>query len=84
MENGKLRFGGQIKSPKGENMLQWSALHEDATTGSLIESIEKAGFKSGDLTTNNECRRQMLLFALAEQRAEQFHMVRHIISFGWR
>ena len=79
MKNDKLRFDGQIKWCKGENTLQWSALHEEATTGRLIETIEKAVFKSGDPITNLECRRQILLFGGREQRVEQFQMVRHII-----
>jgi hypothetical protein len=79
MENGKLRFDGQIKWRKGENTLQWSEHHEDATTGRLIESTAKAVFGSGDLTTDRECRGEILMFALTEQRAEQFQMVRHII-----
>jgi hypothetical protein len=58
MENGKLRFDGQIMWRKGKNTLQWSVIQADAATGRLTESIEKAVFKSGDLTTNIECQRE--------------------------
>jgi len=64
---------------KGENTLQWSTSEVDAMTGKPIKSIAKAVFKSGDPITNLECRRQILLFATWEQRAEQFQMVQHII-----
>lgn len=46
MENGKLRFNGQIMWRKGENTVQWGVTEVDATTGRLIKSIKKVGFES--------------------------------------
>ena len=70
MEKGKLKFDGQIKWCKGKNTLQWSE---------SIKSIKKAGFKSGNPTTNLECIGEMYYFASTKQRREQFQLVEQII-----
>lgn len=80
MEKGKLRFDGQIMWCRGKNTLQWSELEPDATTGKLIKSIKKAGFKkSGNPTTNFKCINEMYLFVSTKQRWEQFQLVQQII-----
>ena len=79
MEDGNLRFNGQIMWRKGENALQWSVPTADATTGRRIMSIRKAVFKNGDPTTNDQCQRQLYLFTLHEQRWAQFQIVEHVI-----
>jgi hypothetical protein len=80
MENGKLRFNGQIMWCKGENKLQWSMLMPNATTGRLTKYVKKAVFtRSGTQATNARSRYGISLFAEDEQRVEQFEMVRHII-----
>ena len=62
MENGDLRFNGQIKWCKGENTLEWSMFNMDAPTGRLVKSAQKAVFGNGDSTTDDECRKQIVLF----------------------
>jgi hypothetical protein len=84
MENGELRFDGQIRWCKGENTIQWSVVREPSTKGKRTMSIQKAVFGSEDSTTNKVCRQQMLLFGSQKQRVEQFEMVRPIILRLWR
>src|SRR5271156_5469707 len=84
MENGELRFDGQIKWCKGENTIQWSAPEKHSTKGRSIMSIQKAVFGSGDLATNKACRNQILSFGSQKQRVEQFLMVEPIIFRLWQ
>jgi hypothetical protein len=79
MKNGTLRFDGQVKWCKGERILQWSARNWDATRGRLVESIEMAVFKSGNLATDAECKRKLFMFTAQRQRREQFQLVEQII-----
>src|SRR5271155_5391254 len=72
VENGELRFNGQIKWSKGENTIQWSAPQKNPTPGRPNMSIQKAVFGSGDSTTNKVCRQQILSFASRKKRLEQF------------
>ena len=84
MKNGELRFDGQIKWCKGENTIQWSEPEKTTTTGRPNMSTQKAVFGSGDSTTNEVCRKQMLSFASRKQRWEQFEIVQLIIIRLWQ
>jgi hypothetical protein len=82
MENGDLRF--KSSGARGRNTLEWSMFNMDARTGRLIKSIQKAVFGNGDSTTDDECRKQIVLFVSQKQRWEQFLIVRPIIFRLWQ
>jgi hypothetical protein len=84
MENGQLRFDGQIKWYKGQRTLQWSVPKWNAKKKRFIYFIEKAVFESGDLTTDFECRERLASFTMQPQRAEQFKLVQPIITRLWQ
>jgi hypothetical protein len=55
MENGELRFDGQIKWYKGKNTLQWSMYNKNVKTGRPALSTYKVVFGNGDLATDGQC-----------------------------
>jgi hypothetical protein len=76
VENGELRFDGQIKWRKGGNTLQWSLRNMDVT--------KKAVFGNGDTTTNDDCREELALFTRTERRLGQFEIVKPVIYRLWQ
>lgn len=84
MRNGKLRFDGQIKWPKGTNTIQWSEQLVDPATKEVVMSINMAVFADeGTKATNKRCKLRIPSFAMTGDRAEQYQRIHPVLDQLW-